>query len=167
VATPRLSLETRVALIGVVGALAGTLAGGLVTWVVTQEQLESQRTDARRVERRDAYARYFGDAARLWTQVFTVYEVTPRPTTLTAAETSDLEELQETLTRDYALVALLAPPDVIEVARDLNNANTDVWNALHTDPIDHELYTQAKKLANGPPTSLLAQFASVAKEDLR
>ncbi len=71
--TPKLSLETRIALIGVVGALAGTLTGGLVTWLVTQDQLASQKTETRRAERLDAYSTYLGDAARLWTQVSLLY----------------------------------------------------------------------------------------------
>ena len=71
------SLEMRVALIGVVGALAGTLAGGLVTWAVTKDQLASQRADARRTERLTAYSQYFGDAASFWTQVAGPLTVTP------------------------------------------------------------------------------------------
>jgi hypothetical protein len=163
---PRLSLQTRVALIGVVGALAGTLAGGLVTWVVTKDQLSSQRAESRRAERLDAYAEYFGDAARLWTQVFTFYEVTPRPTELSEADTAALKALEETLTREYALVTLLAPESVHSAARELNDANTDVWNALQSYPIDRSLYQDAKKRATGRPTNLLQRFLAAAKEDL-
>ena len=50
-ASHKASLETRIALIGVLGALAGTLTGGLVTWVVTQDQLSSQRAGPPRRER--------------------------------------------------------------------------------------------------------------------
>ena len=148
------------------GALAGTLAGGLVTWVVTQDQLASQRADTRRAERLDAYSKYFGDAARLWTQVFTIYEVTPRPTRLSESETAALKTLQETLTREYALIALLAPESVRNVARELNEANTDVWNALQSSPIDHEGYEDARKRASGVPTNLLQEFRDAAQEDL-
>ena len=165
-AAPRLSLQTRIALIGVMGALAGTLVGGLVTWYVTQEQIESQRADARRAERLDAYSKYFGDAARLWTQVSTIYDVTPRPTKLSESETADLKALQETLTREYALIALLAPENVRNVARELNVANTAVWNALQSSPIDHELYEDARKRASGMPTNLLQEFRDAAQEDL-
>jgi hypothetical protein len=165
-ATNQVSLQTRIALIGVAGALAGTLAGGLVTWFVTQDQIESQRADTRRAERLDAYAKYFGDAARLWTQVFTVYEVTPRPTRLSESETAALKELQETLTREYALVALLAPESVRSAARELNRANTDVWNALQSSPINHKLYKDAKRRAAGIPTNLQREFLAAAQEDL-
>lgn len=160
------SLEFRIALIGVLGALAGTLAGGLITWAVTQDQVAAQRSDARRAEKLDAYATYFGDAARLWTQVFNVYEVTPRPTRLSAADSASLETLMETLTRDYALVALLAPDRVREVARQLNNANTAVGNALRTIPIDRAGYTNAMRRAAARENSLLPQFLNAAKEDL-
>jgi hypothetical protein len=163
---PRLSLQTRIALIGVTGALAGTLAGGLVTWYVTQEQIESERADARRAERRDAYANFFGDAARFWTQVGTVYEVMPRPKRLSESETAALRALLETLTREYALIALLAPDTVRDLARQLHNANTDVWNALQTSPIDHELYEDARRRATGRPTNLQREFVDAAQEDL-
>jgi len=163
---PKVSLQTRIALIGVLGALAGTLVGGLITWVVTQDQIASQRADARRAERLDAYSEYFADAARLWTQVFTIYEVTPRPTRLSQSETAALKALQETLTREYALVTLLAPERVHNVARELNAANTDVWNALQSYPINQKLYRNAKKRANALPTNLLQEFLATAKKDL-
>jgi hypothetical protein len=160
-----LSLETRIALIGVVGALAGALVGGLITWKVTQEQLSSQKADARRAERLDAYSTYFGDAARLWTQVVDVYEVTPRPTRLSDSEAASLRALEETLTREYALVALLAPDSVRTVARKLNSADTEVGNALQSIPIEHGLYEDALNKAAGP-NKLLAQFAAAAQKDL-
>ena len=163
---PRLSLQTRIALISVAGALTGSLIGGLVTWKVTRENITSERADARRAERRDAYATYFGDAARLWTQVFNVYEVTPRPTRLTSSEKAALKELEETLTREYALVALVAPETVRTVARALNGANTDVWNALNSVPIARGRYEQAKQQANGGANPLLRRFFLAARKDL-
>jgi hypothetical protein len=156
----------RIALIGVAGALAGTLAGGLVTWLVTKDQIASQRADTRRTERLMAYSRYFGDAASLWTQIFDIYEVTPRPLRLTKSQASGLKKLEETLTREYALVALLAPEHVRSLARKLNNADTDVGNALQSDPIDYTGYKRAMKQAVGGPNNLLQQFTSAAKEDL-
>jgi hypothetical protein len=162
----KLSLETRIALIGVVGALAGTLTGGLVTWVVTQDQLASQRADTRRAERLDAYSKYFADAARLWTLVFNIYEVTPRPTRLNDSKIAALKALEETLTREYALIALLAPNSVRSVARELSNADVDVGNALQSDPIKHGLYKKAMKQAAGAPNNLLRQFSAAAREDL-
>ena len=160
------SLETRIALIGVLGALAGTLAGGLVTWAVTQDQISSQRADTRRSERLDAYSKYFADAARLWTEAFNIYEVTPRPPRLSESQTAALKTLEETLTGDYALVALLAPDSVHNAARALNNADTAVWNALESDPIDNRLYEKAKKEAVGSSNNLLQRFSAAAKDDL-
>lgn len=161
----KLSLETRIALIGVVGALAGALVGGLITWKVTQEQLSSQRVDARRAERLDAYSRYFGDAARLWTQAVDIAEVTPRPTRLSESDAASLRTLEETLTREYALVALLAPDSVRSVARRLNAADTEVGNALQSTPIEYGVYKDARDKAAGPD-KLLAQFAVAAQRDL-
>jgi hypothetical protein len=157
-----MSFQTRIALIGVAGALAGTLAGGLVTWVVTQEQLASQRADARRVERLAAYTEYFGDAARLWTQVSLVYDTTPRPERLSAAQTADLKLLQEQLTRNYARVVLVAPEGLHGIARELNQANVDAWNALRSEPIDEELYVEARTRANRG----LQAFLAAAQRDV-
>ena len=160
------SFETRIALIGVVGALAGTLVGGLVTWVVTQDQLSSQKAEARRAERLDAYTNYFGDAARLWTQEFSIVATRPRPKTLNGPQKAALTTLEETLTRDYALVALVAPKGVRTVARELNNADTDLGNALLGEQIDYRLYEQAKGKAAAGPSPLLLQFENAAKDDL-
>src|SRR5436309_15307369 len=99
-------METRIALIGIVGALTGTLVGGLVTWAITQDQISSQKEEARRAERLDAYSQYFGDAARFWTQALTLYEVTPAPTRLNPADAASLQALQATLTQEYARVSL-------------------------------------------------------------
>jgi len=161
-----LSLELRTALIGIISALVGTLVGGAVTWAITHEQIANEKTEARRAERLDAYSKYFGDAARLWTEVFDVYEVTPPPKTLTAAETTPIKELQATLTREYALVALVAPDSVRNVARQLNNVNTDVYNALASVPIQQAQYERAKRQATEGQTNLLAAFLDAAKRDL-
>jgi hypothetical protein len=160
-----MSLETRIAVIGLAGALAGTIVGGAITYKVTQEQISSQRTESRRAERLDAYAKYFGDATKLWTRVFAFAEVEPRPKSLDEAELTDLNTIEETLTGEFALVVLLAPRPIRRVAQALNNVNTDVWNALNLDRIDWDGYTLAKKQIIGA-NGLLKQFADAAKTDL-
>jgi hypothetical protein len=55
---------------------------------------------------------------------------------------------------------------VHNVARELNAANADVWNALQSYPIDQKLYRDAKKRATGSPTNLLQEFLAMAKKDL-
>jgi hypothetical protein len=163
-----MSLETRIAVIGVVGALTGTLVGGLVTYAITQQQISSQKSESRRADRLNAYSSYFGDAARLWTQVVDTVDVTPRPTRLQPSERQDLKELQATLLRDYALVALVAPDDVRSAAQSLNGANTTVWNALNSVPIDYALYSQAHRqiYPKDYRDSLLRRFTNEARSDL-
>jgi hypothetical protein len=85
---------------------------------------------------------------------------------LSESETADLKAIEETLTREYALVALLAPEGVHEVAQELNQADTAVWNALQSEPIDHGLYLHARKKAVEGPNNLLRQFSAAAKNDL-
>jgi hypothetical protein len=160
-------MEMRIALIGIVGALAGTLVGGVITWKVTQDQLSSQRADARRAERLDAYSTYLGDAGRLWTQAIDIYQVRPRPTRLDSGQAASLARLAETLTRDYSVIALLAPDSVRNVARKLNIADTAVLNVLQDQQIEYEgPYTNALSKATVGPNNLLAQFSAAAKRDL-
>jgi hypothetical protein len=162
----KLSLESRIALIGVAGALAGTLVGGLVTWKITQDQISSQKTEAHRTERLDAYTQYFGDAARFWTQVDLLTNVTPPPTALTAAQATALTALQATLTQDYARVALVAPESVHRAAQSLNAVTTEAGNALEGDTIDAKGYAQASAQIFGPKNDLLRRFTAAARADL-
>ena len=84
---------------------------------------------------------------------------------LDATELTDLNTIEETLTGEFALVALLAPRPIGIVAQALNNVNTDVWNALNVDRIDWDGYGLAKKQIIGA-NGLLKQFADAAKADL-
>jgi len=160
-----MSLETRIAVIGVVGALTGTLVGGLVTYAVTQQQISSQKSESRRADRLSAYSNYYGDASRLWAEVFQDVEVTPRPTHLDPSARKEVKDVETTLTRDYALVALVAPQHLRQVAHDLAVTNTKVWNALNSDPIDYALYTEARGEIRGA-NSPLTRFTDEARRDL-
>jgi hypothetical protein len=158
----KVSLETRIALIGVVGALVGALTGGLVTWVVTQDQIASQRVDSHRAERLDAYSKYFGDAAYFANVVFTLYDKTPTPKSLPGPEVATLRTLGATLERDYALVDLLAPEGVRRVALDLLNSDIDLGNALESSPILVHLFNEATR----DNESSLQKFVDAARHDL-
>jgi len=160
-----MSLETRIAVIGVVGALTGTLVGGLVTYAVTQQQISSQKTEARRAERRDAYAQYLGDATKLWTHVSAIMEGGSRPKALPASARSDLGTLEETVVGEYALVALVAPPRVGAVAYDLSNLFIDLWNALNSPRILVRDYNEASRTMLGAHSPLVG-FEVAAREDL-
>ena len=160
-----MSLETRIAVIGLAGALAGTIVGGAITYKVTQEQISSERTESRRAERRDAYAKYFGDATKLWTHVFAIMEGGDRPKTLPGSARTELGGLEETVVGDYALIALVAPKRVAAVAYDLNNVSIDVWNALNSQPIVVSDYNRVKRkmLSRDSP---LRGFQEIARVDL-
>ena len=162
----RLSLQARLALLGIAGALLGTLTGGLVTWLVTRDQLAAQRADTRRAERLNAYSTYYGDTAQFWTKVFDLYAVTPRPKRLQESDKAALRTLKESLTRDFALVSMLAPDRVSRVAGKLYVADIQVGNALESDPIVPGLYERSAKQVNGGRTPLLKQFVRAARRDL-
>jgi hypothetical protein len=163
-----MSLETRIALIGVVGALTGTLVGGLVTYAITQEQISSQTSESHRQQRLDAYAAFFGDATKLWSQVFASVRVDPQPKSLDAATRGTLSAVQEELIAEFARLALLAPPRVRNVGQKLNNVDTDVWNALNARRIDYETYNRAaSQIIPAHGQGLLKQFADAMRQDLR
>jgi hypothetical protein len=84
---------------------------------------------------------------------------------LSESDAASLRTLEETLTREYALVALLAPDSVRSVARRLNAADTEVGNALQSIPIEYGVYKDARNKAAGQD-KLLAQFAVAAQRDL-
>jgi hypothetical protein len=160
-----MSLETRIALIGVLGALLGTLVGGGVTYAVTQSQISSQKEESRRSERLDAYSTYFGDSEKFWIDVQTITAEGLHPKAVTAAQRADLNTFGETLIGDYARVALLAPLHVRDVAAQLEKANVAVWNALAGGSIDYRAYAQVRDevlLKHG----MLKQFADATREDL-
>jgi hypothetical protein len=99
-------------------------------------------------------------------QAFTLYEVTPPPPKLSPAEAGALKALEATVTQEYARVALLAPDRVHSAARALNDATTQVGNALEADPIDAKLYAKVRARIVGTPDNLLQRFASAARADL-
>jgi hypothetical protein len=160
-----MALETRIALIGVGGALLGTLVGGGVTYAVTQSQISSQKAESRRTERLDAYSTYFGDSEKFWVDVQTITREGLHPKAVTAAQRADLNVFGETLIGDYARVVLLAPLHVRDAATQLEAANVAVWNALAGGSIEYRRYAQLAReviLKKG----LLKQFADAMREDL-
>jgi hypothetical protein len=155
----------RIALIGVVASLLGTLVGGAVTYAVTQSQISSQEAESHRTERLDAYSTYFGDSEKFWIEVQTITNEGFRPKAVTTAQRADLNTYGETLIGDYARVTLLAPLRVRAVAGQLEGANVTGWNALVGGVIRYRVYDQTKNevvLKNG----LLKQFADVMRNDL-
>src|SRR5262252_1058053 len=120
----------RIALIGVVASLLGTLVGGAVTYAVTQSQISSQKAESRRAERLDAYSTYFGDSEKFWIEVQTITSEGLHPKAVTSVQRADLNTFGERLIGDYARVALLAPPRVREVASQLEGANVTGWNSF-------------------------------------
>jgi hypothetical protein len=157
--------ETRIALIGVVGALAGTLVGGLVTYAVTQQQISSQKAESRRTERLDAYSAYFGDSTKFWIDASTITEAGLHPKSITASQRTNLNSLAQTLIGEYARVSLLAPPRVRAAAKQLINANIDILNELGSGSIEYGPYERTLRRVQGKD-SLLSQFDVAMRADL-
>ncbi len=157
-----MSAETRIALIGVFGALLGTLVGGGVTYAVTQSQISSQKAESRRTERLDAYSTYFGDSQKFAIEVQTITSEALHPKSVTAAQRTELNTFGETLIGDYARVVLLAPRHVGRVAGQLEGANVAIWNALASSSIHYRQFKGAGIRERG----LIKQFALATRADL-
>lgn len=152
----------RIALIGVVASLLGTLIGGGVTYAVTQSQISSTKAESRRAERLNAYSAYLADTERFWIYISTITEEGLQPKAVTDAQRAELNTYGETLIGDYAQAGLLAPPSVGQFVRQLQRANIVGWNAVAGGSIDYRQLDKVELKRDG----LIKQFAAAMKEDL-
>jgi hypothetical protein len=152
----------RIALIGVVASLMGTLIGGGITYAVTQSQISSQEAESHRTERLDAYSTYFGESEKFLVDVQTITGEGLRPRAVTSAQRTDVNTFGETLIGDYARVVLLAPVHVVQLADQLQRENVEVWNDLVGGKIDYRHYDPAvSKLS-----VLIRQFTHATRKDI-
>ncbi|MFF1450677.1 hypothetical protein ACFVYF_21420 [Streptomyces sp. NPDC058274] len=146
-----------VAVIGVVGALGGTLGGAVLSQRVTREQ--HQRADRERAEdrhdraqqaRRDLYAR-LNTTAR-------AYRVAARDAVRAAergqaAEPAVLDAAKDAWLENYSVAQMALPKDVHEIASALNRAlgvGYTVVKQLPTSPDLIAAYTRAGTWFSGP-----------------
>ena len=158
----------RIAVLGIVASLLGTLIGGGVTYAVTQSQISSQRAESRRAERLDAYSTYLGDTGKFWNYTFTILNEGLQPKSVTAAQRADLNNFGGTLIGDFTRIGLLAPPRVAGVAQQLYLADTTAWGDLVGGRIRYGDYTRAYHAVQGTKTKtgLVSQFRDAIREDL-
>lgn len=163
------ALSLRIAVLGAVAALGGSLIGGLVTWLVTHESVVSERDAVRRAERRDAYAMYYGDAAALATRaaldarLLVPQRGVPRTSPVERDRLlAELDRRAEELAKDQALVVLLGPKRVSDAAFALDSADRTLRDAITAQPYDDE----ERLVAQHKTASALNTFAVEAKRDL-
>lgn len=173
--TGKWSTENRVALIGVAAALLGSLVGGLVTWGVTREQIDSQRQDARRAERLAAYKTFAADAYAFWNQaqVFVHQDtassksaVTLSGVTLTKPQLRALSASQAQLTPAYVLVALFAPDSVATGAKHVTKLTNDIWTLLENATQFQPASLRGFKKSEDRDQNALNLFLSASRQDL-
>jgi hypothetical protein len=152
----------RIALVGVIASLFGTLIGGGVTYAVTQSQLSSQNAEAHRTERLKAYSAYLADTERFWIYADTITEEGKTPKAVTAAQRASLNTYGETLVGDDVQIALLAPPRLGQLANEVQQANGTALNALLSGKISYRRFFPAEKAKN----SWLRQFGDATRADL-
>jgi hypothetical protein len=152
----------RIALVGVIASLVGTLIGGGVTYAVTQSQISSTKAESRRAERLNAYSGFSGDTQRFWIYVGTIIDQGLHPSAITSAQRAGLNTYGEALIGDWAQIRLLAPRQVAHIAGELETMNVQGWNYLAGGTIRY------KKLARlqAPLSREFKQFAHVTRADL-
>ena len=173
--TSKWSTENRAALIGVAAALLGSLVGGLVTWGVTREQIDSQRQDARRAERLAAYKTFAADAYAFWNQaqVFVHQDTassksarTLSMVTLTKQQLRALSASQAQLTPAYVLVALFAPDRVATSAKHVTKLTNDIWTLLEDATQSQPASLVGFKKSEDRDQNALNLFLSTSRQDL-
>lgn len=152
----------RIALIGVVASLLGTLIGGGVTYAVTQSQISSKRADDRRTERLDAYSAFSGDTQRFWIYVQTIISEGLQPKAINSAQREGLNTYGESLIGDWARIRLLAPRPVAQIAGKLETMNVQGWSYLAGGHIRYVKLTHLET----PLSKEITQFAHVTRADL-
>jgi hypothetical protein len=168
------STENRVALIGVAAALLGSLVGGIVTWGVTQEQIASQREDARRAERLAAYETFAADAYAFWNQAqifvrqdtMSSSSLSLTSVTLTRRQLQTLDASQAKLTPADVLVTLFAPDSVAKSARYVTSLTDSIWELLHSPGASLSSGKEGFYGQKDADRIALTQFLSESRQDL-
>ena len=162
-------LEIKVAGIGVIAALGGALIGGLFSFVGIMYTERSKREDDRRIERRDAYANYYGDAAGLATQIGLqsdrlIQATSQRPPDKVTLERirADLDNRRRQIAQDQALVVLVGPKRVYDAGFRLATRIEALKDEVSKDkPTPQEIESAIRSTADA-----LDAFRDQAKSDL-
>lgn len=162
-------LQRWVALVGAVSALTGSLIGAGSAYLVARTSAGTEMAEARREERREAYARYYGDAAEYVArvgnasvQIQAALSKRPADAAAVAAAQKSLATALPTLFRDQAYVVLSGPPEVFNAAFDLNVVIARVQRRLTSEALRaEEIVPLLNELAEA-----LSHFGDKAKEDL-
>ena len=159
----------KVALISACAALLGALTGGASTFLVAARSEESKQREDRRVERREAYSKYYGDASSLAGQItiqarniVKASYAEPRDSSRLSKILSDLEEKKRQLHQDQALVVLLGSKEVADKGFKLANAIERMRDeAAREDPNLQDMLATVDGTAKA-----LDEFSHAARADL-
>jgi hypothetical protein len=158
-----------VAIIGVVAALLGAGLGGVFTYFVTVHSEDTKRTEDRRVERRDAYAQFYGDAMALADQVTVQMPQVIKAKSGNPIDHATLDRIQvdfnekrRQLSHDQGLIVLLGSKKLADAGFELVSKVEEMKNVVLKDkPTDEEIKESALNMTNA-----LDDFATAAKGDL-
>jgi hypothetical protein len=162
-------LEIRVAIIGALAAIVGALAGGLSTYLVADHSIDSKRDDDLRIERRDAYARYYSDAASFAAQItlqadriIDARSSNPPNEEVLGRIRADFDDRRRTLHHDQAQVVLLGSEEVANAGFRLASKIEAMKNEISKDqPTIDDITASVKATADG-----LDEFSAAARKDL-
>lgn len=134
----RLKTDFQIAIIAATAALAGSLVGGIFSYVATIEQVEGQSQTSQREflnsQRQSAYSKLLADQAAMGDKQEAIYaHALADPGYTLAALRSDLEELSllnSTLSLDATNVEVIGSAAAAELAREIHRSRLDALAAI-------------------------------------
>jgi hypothetical protein len=149
----QVALSTAIA--GLVGTLAGTVVGGLISLAAVQQNIRAEEASNLRANRQQAYSVFLADVNR---HLNLIEADLGDDNSIDSAEGSELDESGLGLARSYAAVALMASE---AVNRTLPNLETEANKFEEAARSGSEI-----KATGGRLTAALDAFLAAAREDL-
>jgi hypothetical protein len=123
----RVALPTAIA--GLLGTLAGTVVGGLISLAAVEQNIHAEEASNLRANRQEAYSVFLADANR-HTQL--VWASFLDDNNIDSAEEAELEKSNLGVARSYAAAVLMASEAVSETLPELNAAANKFEEAART-----------------------------------
>jgi hypothetical protein len=149
----RVALSTAIA--GLVGTLAGTVVGGLISLAAVQQNIRAEEASNLRANRQQAYSVFLADVNR---HINFISASLADNNNLDSAEKAELDDSGLGLARTYAAVALMASEAVNGTLSELEDAANEFENAARSEG---DTETTSGRLATA-----LDAFLAAAREDL-
>ena len=148
----RVALSTAIA--GLLGTLAGTVVGGLISFAAVQQTIRAEEASDLRANRQEAYSVFLADANR---HLNLIWDDLADDNNIDSAETAELDRSNLGLARSYAAVVIIASEAVSDTLGRLNDVAVEYEEAVRRaggDVDDSQL------------SAAMDAFVAAAREDL-